>query len=217
MSAPFFSYSSEDNGILYDFPLSVHHPQTILMFQATNTPTVKYFAKLLHWSCAAATHLVLPRLVPAADFKNVFPCSLIKHHEMKACGGVVVFQEPSIVSGTAADIRSKINIEPTEHHHPQSSPVPRVITVPSASVIFKWILEVVFCEGVQQRLRFCLHHLICVKMVAFQFHHQSGKQRESRVGGGRQSCCFGSKINGEKGSMRRCVVMQKLGLITSVK
>jgi hypothetical protein len=31
--------------------------------------------------------------------------------------------------------------------------------------------------SVQHRLRFCLHHLNCVKMAAFQFHLQSGKQR----------------------------------------
>jgi hypothetical protein len=43
-------------------------------------------------------------------------------------------------------------------------------------------LEVVFCEGVQHRLRFCLEHLNCVKMAAFQFYFQSGKQK-SRVGG----------------------------------
>jgi hypothetical protein len=39
-----------------------------------------------------------------------------------------------------------------------------------------------FCEGVQHRLRFCLDHLNCVEMAAFQFHLQSGKQK-SRVGG----------------------------------
>jgi hypothetical protein len=35
----------------------------------------------------------------------------------------------------------------------------------------------VFCEGVQHRLRFCLDHVSCVKMAAFQFYFQSGKQR----------------------------------------
>jgi hypothetical protein len=47
----------------------------------------------------------------------------------------------------------------------------------------------VFCEDVQRRLRFCLSHLNCVKMSAFQFYLQSGKQKR-RVGGGRQSRCF---------------------------
>jgi hypothetical protein len=36
----------------------------------------------------------------------------------------------------------------------------------------------VICEGVQQRLRFCLDHLNYVKMAAFQFYLQSGKQRK---------------------------------------
>jgi hypothetical protein len=43
---------------------------------------------------------------------------------------------------------------------------------------FELILEVVFCEGVQHHLWFCLDHLICVKMAAFQFHLQSGEQRK---------------------------------------
>jgi hypothetical protein len=30
---------------------------------------------------------------------------------------------------------------------------------------FKCILEVVFCEGVQHRLRFCLYHPNCVEIV----------------------------------------------------
>jgi hypothetical protein len=34
----------------------------------------------------------------------------------------------------------------------------------------------VFCEGVQHRLRFCLHHLSCVKMETFQFHLHTGKR-----------------------------------------
>jgi hypothetical protein len=32
-------------------------------------------------------------------------------------------------------------------------------------LFFKYIPEVVFCEGVLRRLRFCLDHLNCVKMV----------------------------------------------------
>jgi hypothetical protein len=35
----------------------------------------------------------------------------------------------------------------------------------------------VFSEGVQHRLWFCLDHLICVKMVAFQFYLQLGNQK----------------------------------------
>jgi hypothetical protein len=40
---------------------------------------------------------------------------------------------------------------------------------------FTCILEIVFCEGFQHRLRFCLDHLNCVKLVAFQFYFQSAK------------------------------------------
>jgi hypothetical protein len=64
----------------------------------------------------------------------------------------------------------------------------------------------VFRVGVQHRLWFCLDHLNRVKMAAFQFYLQSGKQK-SRVGGGWQSCCFGQKFPGEKGSVRMCVVI----------
>jgi hypothetical protein len=56
----------------------------------------------------------------------------------------------------------------------------------------------VFCEGVQHRVRFCLDRLNYIKTAAFQFYLQSGKQESrrgpsqaSRVGGGRQPCCFG--------------------------
>jgi hypothetical protein len=40
---------------------------------------------------------------------------------------------------------------------------------------FKFILEIVFYEGVQHRLRFCLDLLDCVKMTDFQFYLQSMK------------------------------------------
>jgi hypothetical protein len=33
----------------------------------------------------------------------------------------------------------------------------------------------VFCEDVQHGLQFCLDHLSCVKMAAFQFCLKSGK------------------------------------------
>jgi hypothetical protein len=56
-----------------------------------------------------------------------------------------------------------------------------------------FILEVVFCEGVQHRLRFCLDHLNYVKLEAYRFYFQSSKQ-ECRVGGEWKSCCFWSEI-----------------------
>jgi hypothetical protein len=103
---------------------------------------------------------------------------------------MIAYKEPSIISWTGAAIWSKTNFGPTGHHHPRGSPIPHVCTVPSAS-------KVVFSEGGQHRLRLCLDHLSCVKMAAFQFYLQKenreksqGPSQASRVGGGRQSCCF---------------------------
>jgi hypothetical protein len=78
---------------------------------------------------------------------------------------------------------------------------------------FKHILEVVLCEGVRHRLRFCLNHLSCVKMAAFQFYLQSGKQR--RVGWVGDDChiVFGQKFPGEKVSVIQYVVMQQQVLL----
>jgi hypothetical protein len=42
------------------------------------------------------------------------------------------------------------------------------------------ILEVVFCEGVQHRLRFCLDHLHYVKMAAFEFYLVKETEKCSR-------------------------------------
>jgi hypothetical protein len=47
---------------------------------------------------------------------------------------------------------------------------------PALLPFFKYTLEAVLCEGVHHRLQFCPHHLICVKMAAFQFYLQPGKQ-----------------------------------------
>jgi hypothetical protein len=74
-------------------------------------------------------------------------------------------REGIIISGTGAAIWSKTNFGPIGHHHPRSSPLPRLCTVPSAS----GILEVVFCECIQHSLRFCLYHLSCVELSPFQF------------------------------------------------
>jgi hypothetical protein len=49
---------------------------------------------------------------------------------------------------------------------------------PALLSFFKCNLEVVFCEGVQYRLRFYLDRHNCVKMAAFQFYLQSGKQKK---------------------------------------
>jgi hypothetical protein len=94
-------------------------------------------------------------------------------------GKVICFtyKETSIIVGTDAAIWSKkltfgllatISLE-----------VVRFCTYapfPALLPFFKCILEVVFCKGVQRRSRFCLNHLSCIKMAAFQFYLQSGKQ-----------------------------------------
>jgi hypothetical protein len=55
------------------------------------------------------------------------------------------------------------------------------------------MLEVLFCEAVQHRLQFCLDHLNCVKMTAFQFYLQSGV--------GDDNCIISDKKNSV---VRRC-------------
>jgi hypothetical protein len=56
---------------------------------------------------------------------------------------------------------------------------------PALLPFYECILEVVFCEGIHHRLRFYLGHLSFLKMAAFQFHFQSGKQR--KLAGGKES------------------------------
>jgi hypothetical protein len=71
---------------------------------------------------------------------------------------------------------------------------------PELLPFFKCILEIVLCEDVQHRLRFCLDLPYCVKMADFQFYLQSGEQRtEGWVGGG-SHVGFDKKFTGEKGS-----------------
>jgi hypothetical protein len=50
-----------------------------------------------------------------------------------------------------------------------------------------------FCEGVQHHLRFCFNHLSCVKVAAFQFYLQSGKQK-SGVDGDNNHVVVGQKF-----------------------
>jgi hypothetical protein len=112
---------------------------------------------------------------------------------------------------------SKTNFEPTDHHHPRSSTLPRICTVPSASAIFKCILKAVFCKGIEHRLRFCLDHLSCIKMAAFQFYLQSGKQRKVGWLGVDSYVVFGQKFPSEKGSVRRYVVVMQQPALSSPK
>jgi hypothetical protein len=66
---------------------------------------------------------------------------------------------------------------------------------------FKCILEVVFYECVQHSLQFCLDHLNNVKMVAFQFYLQSGKQGKVEWV---EHVVFGQKFPSEKKSVMLC-------------
>jgi hypothetical protein len=89
---------------------------------------------------------------------------------------------------------------------------------PALLPFFKFILEIVLCEGVQHRLQFCLDHLRYVKMAAaFQFELQSGKQRKLRWVGNDRHVVFGKKFRGEKGSVRQCVVMMRQPVLLSQK
>jgi hypothetical protein len=78
---------------------------------------------------------------------------------------------------------------------------------PGLLPFFKCILEVVICEGVQHFMLFCLDHLSCVKMAAFQWYLQSG-------GWGTTVVLFLVKKFLVKGSMRPYVVMQQPCLLS---
>jgi hypothetical protein len=82
---------------------------------------------------------------------------------------------------------------------------------------FKCILEAVFCEGVQDRLRFCLDRLSCVKMMAFQFYLQLGEQRRVGREGNESNFLSGQEFPGGNGSARRCVVVMKQPVFLSPK
>jgi hypothetical protein len=100
----------------------------------------------------------------------------------------------------------KTNFVPPAHHHPLRA----YAHFPALLPIFKCIPEVVFCEGVQHRPRFCLYLLTCVKMAAFLPSIEEAE--DSRVCGGRQSCCFRSKIPWRK---RRCKTVRCRDATTS--
>jgi hypothetical protein len=108
-------------------------------------------------------------------------------------------KEPSIISGTGAAIWSKLifglEVVSSRVYAPFLGLLP----------CFKWILEAVFCEGIQYRLRFCLDHLSCVKMTVSLFHLQLKNRKVVCLGD--DSHVFGEKkFIGEKRSVRKCVV-----------
>jgi hypothetical protein len=67
------------------------------------------------------------------------------------------------------------------------------------------------------RVRFCLDHLNCVKMAAFQFCLQLTKQRKSGWVRTTHMLCFLRNVYGEKGSVRWCVVVMKKPVLLSPK
>jgi hypothetical protein len=116
-----------------------------------------------------------------------------------------------IISGTSAAIWLKTNFEPTGHHRPRRSPLPRVCTIPSSSAPFFNSCSVsVFCTAILPRsLQLCQNG-------GLQFYLHSRKQRtvEWVEDGSRVS--FGQKFPGEEGSVRlSVVVMQQLVLLSS--
>jgi hypothetical protein len=62
-------------------------------------------------------------------------------NQMKICnreiqiGHYILYNEISTVYGTGGSIWSETNFGPTGPHHPRSSPLPRICTIPSASAI----------------------------------------------------------------------------------
>jgi hypothetical protein len=108
------------------------------------------------------------------------------------------YKESSIISGTGAAIWSKLTLGLLATITLEVVPFGAYAPFPALLSSFKSILEVVFCEGVRHRLRFCLSILSCVKMVAFQFYLQSGKQK-SRVDGRWQSCCASHQYETRQG------------------
>jgi hypothetical protein len=75
----------------------------------------------------------------------------------------------------------------------------------------------VFSEGVQHRQRFCLDHLNCVKMAAFQLYLQSGKQLKVGWVGDDSHVVCRKKFPGEKGSVRWCFIMVQQPVLLSPK
>jgi hypothetical protein len=88
---------------------------------------------------------------------------------------------------------------------------------PALLPFLKCIVEVMFFKGVQHRLQVCLDHLNCVKMAAFQFLQLVKQRKVGWVGGGNSHVVFGKKFPGQKGSVRRCVVMMQEPVPTSPK
>jgi hypothetical protein len=66
---------------------------------------------------------------------------------------------------------------------------------PALLPFFKYILDVVFCEVVQNQLQFCLSPHLC---------QNGGEAEKSRVGGGTSSHVLAKKFPDEKENVRLC-------------
>jgi hypothetical protein len=88
-------------------------------------------------------------------------------------------KETPIIPCTCADIWSKISFGLTRNHHHRISPLPSICTISSDSVIFKCILEVVLCEGVQHRQILTRSPKFCQKALPL-IGETRGKNREGK-------------------------------------
>jgi hypothetical protein len=79
----------------------------------------------------------------------------------------VIYKEPSIIFGTRTAMWSELTLGLPATIALEIVPFRAYAPLPALLPFFKCILEVMFCEDVQDRMRFCLDHLSCVKMAAF--------------------------------------------------
>jgi hypothetical protein len=89
----------------------------------------------------------------------------------------------SIISGIVAAVLPDVTLGRLATVTLEVVPFCPYAPFPTLLPFFKCILEAVFCEGVQHRLRFCRDHINYVKIPVFQFYLRSGKQK-NKVGGG---------------------------------
>jgi hypothetical protein len=141
-----------------------------------------------------------------------------KCKEKHSIGGKVspmeqTYKEPSIISGTGAAIWSETNVGPTGHHLHRSSHLLPICTVPSTSAIFLNASWKSCSVSVQHCLLFCLDHLICVKMAAFQFYLQSRKQRTVGWVGVTVMLLPVKNSLVKKGIVRLCTVMMQQSVL----
>jgi hypothetical protein len=81
---------------------------------------------------------------------------------------------------------------------PEVAPFSEYEQFPAFLKFFKCILEVVFCESVQHRLRFCLHDLDYVLNGDLSAIYSIGETEKRRVMGDDRHVIFGRKFPGEK-------------------